>query len=86
MRNKRVYLPLGTILDMLTAIERGDIAAVKETLTRAAAVEERDQLRNVRNEVWQRYQNAIQSGDTNAAAEFRAMLNQVTELSKQYKV
>lgn len=86
MRNKRVYLPLGTILDMLTAIERGDIAAVKETLTRAAAVEERDQLRNVRNEVWQRYQNAIHSGDATAAAEFRAMLNQVTELSKQYKV
>ena len=86
MRNKRVYLPLGTILDMLAAVNRGDIAAVKETLTRAAAVEERDQLRNVRNEVWQRYQNAIQSGDHVAVDEFRAMLNQVTELSKQYHV
>lgn len=86
MRNKRVYLPLGTILDMLTAIDRGDIAAVKETLTRAAAVEERDQLRTVRNEVWQRYQNALRDGDTAAAAEYKQMLNDVTALSAAYKV
>ena len=86
MREKRITITLGAVLDMIAALEQGDIDGVKERLHRAAAVEEREKMRTVRNEVWQRYQNALRDGDAAAAAEYKQMLNDVTALSAAYKV
>ena len=74
---KRVTVKLSAVYHAIDALESGDIQTALTMLKTLAAVEDRAQLRTVRNELWKRYKHAQQVGDDNEVKSIMALIAQV---------
>lgn len=76
---KRVQVRLGAIYEALYALENGDIIHAIALLKTMAAVEDRQNLRRVRDEVYNRLKHAEMVGDSATAAAMREHLDLIRE-------
>ena len=74
---KRVSVRLGAIYEALYALENGDILHAIALLKTMAAVEDRQNLRRVRDEVYNRLKHAEMVGDISTAASMRKQLEMI---------
>ena len=74
-----VQVKLGAIFETLEALEHGDIQHAISKLSLMAAVDDRKNLRRVRDEVYRRYKHALQVGDRTAAVELEKQLSMLKD-------
>ena len=72
-----VHVKLAAIYETMTALENGDIGHALIVLRRMAAINERQELRVLRAEVYRRLQHARLTGDTATCKELQAQLQKI---------
>ena len=84
--NRRVNIRLATLAYIKDLMEKKQFDEAYSLIETACAADERRQLREVREEIWQRLQKARASGDKQQIKEMQKLLRQVEEAKKQFKV
>lgn len=74
--NQKVCIKLSAIYETLQFLESGDVAGAIALLRTMAAVEDRKQLRRVREEIYRRLRHAQQIGDTAEMVAMQQLLAQ----------
>ena len=71
-----MYVRLAAVYEAIEALEDGDVGKALSMLRTMAAVDDRKELRRVRDEVFKRYRHAQLVGDDNEALRLRELLAQ----------
>lgn len=83
---QRVSVRLAVLLHLKDLLENGSAEEALKIITTACAVDERKQLREVREEVWHRLTKARISGDIAEIKACHELLKQVDEAKKTLAV
>ena len=84
--NRRVNIRLATLAYIKDLMEKKQFDEAFLLIETACAADERRQLREVREEVWQRLQKARAAGDKQQIKEMQKLLRQVEEAKKGFRV
>ena len=84
--NRRVNIRLSTLAYIKDLMEKKQFDEAFLLIETACAADERRQLREVREEVWQRLQKARAAGDKQQIKEMQKLLSQVEEAKKGFRV
>lgn len=84
--NRRVNIRLATLMYIKELMEARQFDRAYQLIDTACAADERRQLREVREEIWQRLKSARASGNVEEEKQYRQLLAQVEEAKKKFRV
>ena len=84
--DRRVSIRLAALVYIKDLMEQKQFDEAYRLIATACAADERRQLREVREEIWQRLKKARAAGDDAKIRELQQLLRQVEEAKKQFKV
>lgn len=84
--NRRVHIRLSTLMFLKDLMEQKRFDEAFDLVETACAADERQKLREAREEIWRRLKSARDSGNFEEEKQYRLLLKQVEEAKKGFRV